>query len=303
MTQRFEEPGTAAGAGSARVFPGRRPGWTSAAGAAPPAKIARIVAPAAQIDSVSHRSYSGGVMAERRILLVDDDVTLRELLADALEREGFAVLRAGNGEEGVAAALAGKPDLVISDIVMPRMNGWELCETLRTIPSTKAIPFLFLSTLEQTPDKLLAARLGADDYLTKPFHLDAILTKVQQLVGRVDQREKVLAGAEEAATGAGLESMLIDTIEFLRTTKRTGVISVKSGPSRGLIYIENGILKHAVLGKKRGETALLALLRLPESQVVFKEGSFPNLPANVKVPWGEFMVSLLERGAEGSLST
>jgi len=237
----------------------------------------------------------------RRILVVDDDVTLRELLADALEREGFTILRAGNGEEGVAAALAGKPDLVISDIVMPGMNGWELCETLRTIPSTKAVPFLFLSTLDQTPDKLLALRLGADDYLTKPFHLDAILTKVQQLIGRVDQREKVLGGAEEAATGAELESMLIDTIEFLRATKRTGVISVNAGQSKGLIYLESGVLKHAVLGKKRGETALLALLRLPESQVVFKEGSFPNLPANVKVPWGEFMASLLERGGKDAL--
>ena len=242
-------------------------------------------------------------MAKRTILLVDDDVTLRELLADALELEGFAILRAGNGEEGVAAALAGKPDLVISDIVMPEMNGWELCQTLRTLPSTRAIPFLFLSSLDQTPDKLLALRLGADDYLTKPFHLATIMAKVQQLIGRVDQREKVLGGAEEEAAGGELESMLIDTIEFLRATKRTGVISVNAGPFKGLIYLENGILKHAVLGKKRGEMALLAMLHLSESQVVFKEGSYPNLPANVKTPWGEFMAALLEKGGKEAPSS
>ena len=63
-------------------------------------------------------------------------------------------------------------------------------------------------------------------------------------------------------------------------------------------YLENGVLKHAVLGRKRGEAALLSMLRLPRSQVVFKEGSFPNLPANVTIPWGEFMASLLERGGE-----
>src|SRR5512145_3182993 len=108
-------------------------------------------------------------MPKRTILLVDDDVTLRELLADALEREGFTILRAGNGEQGVAAALAGKPDLVISDIVMPEMNGWELCQTLRTLPSTRTVPFLFLSSLNKAPDKLKALRLGADDYLTKQF--------------------------------------------------------------------------------------------------------------------------------------
>jgi CheY-like chemotaxis protein len=238
-------------------------------------------------------------MAKRTILLVDDDVTLRELLADALELEGFTILQAGNGEEGVTAALSAKPDLVISDIVMPEMNGWELCQTLRTIPSTKAVPFLFLSSLDQAPDKLKALRLGADDYLTKPFHLAAILAKVQQLIGRVDQREKVLGG-EEAEVGTGLESMFIDTIEFLAATKRTGVITVTDGPSKGLIYMENGVLKHAVLGRKRGEAALLAMMRLPESQVAFKEGNYPNLPANVKTPWGEFMASLLDQGSKGA---
>lgn len=242
-------------------------------------------------------------MAKRTILLVDDDVTLRELLADALEAEGFRILRAGNGEEGVGAALAGKPDLVISDIVMPEMNGWELCQTLRTLPSTRAVPFLFLSSLDQTPDKLLALRLGADDYLTKPFHLAAILGKVRQLIGRVDQREKVLGGTEEVACGTELESMLIDTIEFLRATGRTGVITVNAGPFKGVIYLEDGSLKHAVLGKKRGETALLALLRLPKSQVVFKEGRYPNLPANVTIPWGDFMTSLLEQGDKDSRPT
>ncbi len=241
-------------------------------------------------------------MVKRTLLLVDDDVTLRELLADALEREGFAVLRAGNGEEGVAAALAGKPDMVISDIMMPEMNGWELCQTLRMLPSTKAIPFLFLSSLDQAPNKLQALRLGADDYISKPFHLADILLKVQHLVGRVDQREKVLGGTAEEAGGEKLESMLIDTVEFLRAMKRTGVVTVNAGPFKGLIYMEGGRLKHAVLGRKRGEVALLAMLRLAESQVIFKEGSYPNLPANVQIPWEEFMASLLERGEKDSRS-
>ena len=183
---------------------------------------------------------------------------------------------------------------------MPEMNGWELCQTLRTLPSTKAVPFLFLSSLDQAPDKLLALRLGADDYLTKPFHLADILAKVQQLIGRVDQREKVLGGAEEAAAGAGSRACSSTPSSSCGRRKRTGVISVNAGPFKGLIYMENGMLKHAVLGRKRGEAALLAMLRLPESQVVFKEGSYPNLPANVKIPWGEFMASLLERGGEGS---
>ena len=237
-------------------------------------------------------------MAPRKILLVDDDVTLRGLLADALEREGFAVIQAGNGEEGVAAALGGRPDLVISDVVMPEMDGWQLCQTLRSLPSTKATPFLFLSSLEEAPQKVIAQRLGADDYVQKPFHLATILEKVRGLVGRVDRREKVLAGVEEQAGIENLETMLIDTLEFLRATRRTGVIAVNSGDAKGLIYLENGILRHAVLAKLRGEEALLGMLRLPGSQVHFKEGSYPNLPVNVRVPWEEFMASLLDRGAK-----
>ncbi|HWR98451.1 MAG TPA: response regulator [Candidatus Methanoperedens sp.] len=238
-------------------------------------------------------------MAPRKILLVDDDVTLRELLADALEREGFAILQAGNGEEGVAAALTGKPDLVISDIVMPEMDGWQLCQTLRTLPSTKAVPFLFLSSLAEAPQKVTALRLGADDYLTKPFHLATILDKVRGLIERVHQRDKVIAGAAEHVDVEKFESMLIDTLEFLRATRRTGVISVNSAAAKGLVYMENGVLRHAVLGNKRGEGALLGMLRLPGCQVHFKEGNYPNLPVNVLVPWEEFMTSLLDRAVQG----
>ena len=82
-------------------------------------------------------------------------------------------------------------------------------------------------------------------------------------------------------------------------TAMTHVISVNSGAARGLIYMEHGVLKHAILGKLRGEEALLGMLRLPGSQVHFKEGSYPNLPANVKLPWDEFMATLLKLGEQG----
>jgi DNA-binding response OmpR family regulator len=231
-----------------------------------------------------------------KILLVDDDATLRGLLADALAREGHEIAEASNGEEGVAAALGRRPDVVISDIVMPEMNGWELCQTLRSLPSTRTVPFIFLSSLDQAPDRVRALRLGADAYLTKPFHLDAILDKVAELVGRLDSRDRLIGGEEAEAAGDKLENILVDTVEFLRATRRTGVISVNDGRTRGLIYMEHGSLKHAVFAGKRGEEALLEMLRVPGSQVAFKEGSYPDLPANVKVGWEEFVTGLIEKG-------
>jgi CheY-like chemotaxis protein len=240
-------------------------------------------------------AWDEGVVT-RRILLVDDDGVVREVLKEALQTEGFATVEAQNGEEGVAGALAHRPDLVISDIVMPEMDGWELCQTLRTLPSTRAIPFIFLTSLDQTPERVLASRLGADAYLTKPFDLPRLLHKVRELMGRLQDREDVIRGGETSVPDERMENILVDTIEFLKASVRTGVVSVRSGPSKGLVYLEKGQLKHAVFEGRKGEKALLTMLRLPRSQVSFNEGEYPKLPSNFKLTWDEFMTSLAYKG-------
>jgi len=232
----------------------------------------------------------------RTILLVDDDGVVREVLREALQAEGFATVEAQNGEEGVAGALAHKPDLVISDIVMPEMDGWDLCQTLRTLPSTKAIPFIFLTSLDQTPERVLASRLGADAYLTKPFDLPQLLHTVGELMGRLQGREDVIGGGETSVAGERMENILVDTIEFLKVSVRTGVVAVHSGPSKGLVYLEQGRLKHAVFEGRKGEKALFSMLRLPRSQVSFSEGEYPKLPSNFELTWDEFMTSLADKG-------
>ncbi len=232
----------------------------------------------------------------RKVLLVDDDEVIRAVLRDALGGEGYETAEASNGEEGVARALSEKPDIVISDIVMPEMDGWELCQTLRSLPSTRTIPFIFLTSLDHAPEKILAARLGADAYLTKPFDLPQLTAKVSELAGRLDGLEIVLGGSGTDVPEHKLSAILIDTVEFLRASGRTGVVSVRSGPSRGLIYLERGGLKHAVFEGSKGEDALLKMLRLPASQVSFMEGDYPKLPSNFELSWNEFMTSLSDQG-------
>ena len=228
----------------------------------------------------------------RKVLLVDDEESIIEVLSIALAEAGFATVSATNGEEGIAAALVEKPDLVISDIVMPRMDGWDFCHTLRTLPSTKTIPFLFLTSLDQAPEKILAARLGADDYLTKPFDMKNLLEKVRQLAGRLEGREGLLDGGEADVGGERLQNIMVDTVEVLLTTGRTGVVAVQTPSSKGLVYIEAGALKHAVFEGRTGEDALFGLLRLPDCQVTFKEESHPDLPSNFTLTWQEIMSSL-----------
>lgn len=232
----------------------------------------------------------------RKVLLVDDEENIIEVLSIALAEAGFETVSAANGEEGIAAALTEKPDLVISDIVMPKMDGWDFCHTLRSLPSTKTIPFIFLTSLDQAPEKILAARLGADDYLTKPFELTSVLDKVRQLAGRIEGREGLIDDGEADAAGEKLRNILVDTVEFLLATGRTGVVAVQSASSKGLICIEEGELKHAVFEGRTGEEALFGMLRLPDSQVTFREESFPDLPSNFSLTWQEVMSSLTDGG-------
>ena len=104
-----------------------------------------------------------------KVLIVDDEAHIRELLKYNFAKEGFEVDAAANGLEGLERAKTGKPDIIISDIMMPKMDGIEFCMTLRKDPDLNSIPFIFLTSKGQLSDKIEGLKTGADDYLTKPF--------------------------------------------------------------------------------------------------------------------------------------
>src|SRR4051794_28000746 len=103
------------------------------------------------------------------VLVVEDDPVILRLLEVNFELEGFTVLLAHDGAEGIEAARAQKPDLIISDIMMPKTSGLELVQTLKGDPATEAIPIILLSAKAQTSDLKTGMESGADDYVTKPF--------------------------------------------------------------------------------------------------------------------------------------
>ena len=224
-----------------------------------------------------------------RILLVDDEKTMRVLLADLLVKEGYEVDEAGDGEEGVRAALANPPDLVVSDIMMPNLDGWGMFQVLRILPSTKATPFLFLTHIDEASVEVRAKKMGADGYVTKPFRLESLIEKIRQLASRVEVRDKVVQGEEHTVEEDPAMNILVDTIEYLRVTVRTGVVSVSSGDRKGILVIEKGVPTHAAMGGRRGEEALVEMLGLRDSNVAFKEGAPPSLPKNFKQKWDDFM--------------
>jgi PAS domain S-box-containing protein len=128
-------------------------------------------------------------MSNRSVLIIEDDKLLRESTADFLREEGFTVMEAENGSIGIQKALENPPDLILSDIAMPKMNGYEVYKTLQGNPSTAFIPFIFLTAKTERDDIRVGMQLGADDYITKPFDYDELLTSIQV---RLMKRDRVI---------------------------------------------------------------------------------------------------------------
>jgi two-component system KDP operon response regulator KdpE len=127
-------------------------------------------------------------MATQTILLVDDDETLLELLADHMRMSGYKPLKANNGLQGLQVATERDPDLVVLDVMMPGMDGWEVCRRLRQIST---VPIILLTAKEKEFDKLRGFRLGVDDYVTKPFSFAELVARVGAVLTRARREGEV----------------------------------------------------------------------------------------------------------------
>ncbi len=117
---------------------------------------------------------------KHRILVIEDEETVRKNLVRLLDLEGYRVEEAANGAEGVAAALSRKPDLVICDIGMPGLNGFGVLARLRAEPATAGIPFVFLTASAEAQDESTGYKLGADEYVVKPFDTATLTALIRQ---------------------------------------------------------------------------------------------------------------------------
>ena len=117
------------------------------------------------------------------ILIVDDSPTEIHVLKSMLEKNGFAVTSASSGEEGIEKAKSEQPDLILMDVVMPGMNGFQASREITTNPDTSSIPVIIVSTKDQETDKLWGLRQGAKDYITKPAKEKDLIGKINSLLG------------------------------------------------------------------------------------------------------------------------
>jgi len=133
-----------------------------------------------------------------RVLIVEDEPDIRELVVHHLKREGYQVSAAASGEEALRQVQAAPPDLVLLDLMMPAMDGLEVCRRLRQDPATASLPIVMLTAKGDEIDRVLGLEIGADDYVVKPFSPKELLARVRAVL----RRSRPAGGAEPLKLGA-----------------------------------------------------------------------------------------------------
>jgi DNA-binding response OmpR family regulator len=204
-------------------------------------------------------------MAEK-ILLVDDDTDTLRLVGLMLQRQGYEVRAANNGLQALSLAQAELPDLILLDIMMPEMDGYEVARRLRADPSTSEVPIIMFTAKTQVDDKVAGFEAGADDYLTKPTQPRELFAHMRAVLARSTKRASPAAPSGEKGTmigvlaakgGLGVTTLALNLGVALREESNKKVIVAEFRPGQGTVSLELGYLKpeglNRLLAKKPSE--------------------------------------------------
>lgn len=182
-----------------------------------------------------------------KLLVVDDERDIAELVAYNLEKEGHEVLKAYDGEKAMQIVRAKMPDLIILDLMLPGIQGLDVCKRLRQDPSTAIIPIIMLTAKGEEIDKILGLEIGADDYVTKPFSVKELMARVKAVLRRVEARKT----HEESGT-LEFKGLCIDlkSYEVAVDGRKVNLSPTEFkllrflAQNRGRVYSRNQILDH-----------------------------------------------------------
>jgi len=172
-------------------------------------------------------------MSKKKILVIEDNLEVRENLAEILDLSGYEVCQAADGTEGVDLASREKPDLIICDVMMPRLDGFGVLNILGKKPDTASIPFIFLTAKAERADFRRGMNLGADDYITKPFYKDELLAVVETRLRKSEQIKKHFDRTE-----SGLNSFINEARGYEELQKLSEQRKTKIFKKRELVYEE-----------------------------------------------------------------
>jgi pilus assembly protein CpaE len=176
-----------------------------------------------------------------KILIVDDDAETLRLIGMMLERQGFAVASLNNGVQAVSIAQSEKPDLIILDVMMPDMDGYEVTRQIRNNPTLMDIPILMFTAKSQVNDKVIGYEAGVDDYLTKPVHPAELVAHIRALLSRARVRPAAVKQTPKAFVlgivgprgGMGVSTLSINLAAMLANSTHNDVVAAELKPGQG----------------------------------------------------------------------
>lgn len=169
-----------------------------------------------------------------KVLVIDDEENIIEFIRLGLRYEGFQVESASNGEQGIVAAQRVNPDLIILDLMLPVIDGLEVCRRLRSNPITREIPVLMLTAKDEVRDRIAGLRTGADDYLTKPFDFDELLERMRAILRRSRPR---MNGSGDESNGQVLEFADLKLNTATREVTRSGRLIELTATEYNLLHL------------------------------------------------------------------
>lgn len=190
-------------------------------------------------------------MKGKKILLADDEPDILEILSYNLGREGYEVVTAADGDEALNKARLSKPDLVVLDMMMPKKNGMEVCELLRSQPYFKETPIVFLTALNDEATHVKGLETGADDYISKPVSPKVFLTRINALLRRTSKKESGVLK---------IENMVIDPEQFIvKVDEKDFSLAKKEFELLYLLALKPGrvFLRHEILNSVWGNEVIV----------------------------------------------
>lgn len=184
--------------------------------------------------------------AKQKILIVDDEPDIRELIEYNLKKEGYQVFSASNGQEGIAEAKRARPDLIILDVMMPKMDGIEACRIMRTMNEFKSTFMVFLTARSEEYSEIAGFNVGADDYIAKPIKPRALISRINAILRRNNQTEDIIENKLE------ISDLVIDRETYLVYQQGQKVVLAKKefellyllASRPGKVYTRDVILKN-----------------------------------------------------------
>ncbi len=195
-----------------------------------------------------------------RLLVVDDSRLILDMVRDFFAARGYEVVEAGNGEEALARLGDSVPDVIVSDILMPVMDGWQLFEEVRRRREAIDVPFVFLTVESELPKRLRGFRLGADDYIVKPFSVEELHARVERILERRRALEEARRGGDALLAGSVEHLAISDLLQILALNHKDGRVHLREGEREGWIVFADGEIVHAETGRARGVKALYRML-------------------------------------------